>query len=47
LLARLAADGMGIIVISSELPEVKNGKLSGELSRTEASKERVMELAAG
>ena len=56
-LAKLAADGMGIIVISSDLPEVlavsdrivvvKNGRLGGELGRAEASKERVMELAAG
>jgi ribose transport system ATP-binding protein len=57
LLAKLAADGMGVIVVSSDLPEVlavsdrvvviKNGKLGGELGRAEASKERVMELAAG
>ncbi len=57
LLANLAAQGVGIIVISSDLPEVlavsdrivvvKNGRLSGELSRAEVSKERVMEIAAG
>ncbi len=57
LLAKLAADGLGIIMVSSDLPEVlavsdrivvvKNGRLGGELGRAEASKERVMELAAG
>ena len=57
LLARLASEGMGVIVISSDLPEVlavsdrivvvKNGRLGGELARANASKERVMELAAG
>ena len=57
LLAKLASEGLGIIVISSDLPEVlavsdrivvvKNGRLGGELNRAEASKERVMELAAG
>jgi ABC-type sugar transport system ATPase subunit len=57
LLAGLAAPGLGVIVISSDLPEVlavsdrivvvKNGRIGGELSRSEATKERVMELAAG
>ena len=57
LLARLASEGLGVIVISSDLPEVlavsdrvvvvKNGRLGGELSRAEASKERIMEMAAG
>ena len=57
LLARLAREGMGIIVISSDLPEVlavsdrviviKDGRIGGELARADASKERVMELAAG
>jgi ABC-type sugar transport system ATPase subunit len=57
LLAGLASEGLGVIVISSDLPEVlavsdrilvvKNGRIGGELSRSEATKERVMELAAG
>jgi ABC-type sugar transport system ATPase subunit len=57
LLAGLASEGLGVIVISSDLPEVlavsdrvvviKNGRIGGELHRSEATKERVMELAAG
>jgi ribose transport system ATP-binding protein len=55
LLARLAADGMGIIVISSDMPEVlavsdrvavvKDGRISRILDRAEATQERVMEAA--
>ncbi|MDR2610218.1 MAG: sugar ABC transporter ATP-binding protein [Clostridiales Family XIII bacterium] len=50
-----AKSGMGVIVISSELPEVlnisdtiyvmANGKITGVLSREEASEEHVLELA--
>jgi len=56
LLHRLAAQGVGILLISSELPEVlgmsdkiivmREGRITGELSRAEASEERVMSLAA-
>ena len=52
---RLTADGMGILMISSELPEVlgmsdrivvmREGRTTGELSREEATAERVMHLA--
>lgn len=57
LLARLAKQGIAIIVISSDLPEilavsdriiaVKEGRVGGELSRAEASQERVMAAATG
>lgn len=57
LLRRVAEKGVGIIMISSDLPEVlavsdriivlKEGRISGELSRDEADQERVMELATG
>ncbi len=52
---RLVAEGMSIIMISSELPEVLGmsdriytvsaGKISGELSATEADQEKIMHLA--
>jgi ABC-type sugar transport system ATPase subunit len=52
LLARLAKQGIGIIVISSDLPEIlavsdrviviKEGSIGGELPRAEATQERVM-----
>jgi len=55
LIARLAAQGIGVIVISSDLLEVlavsdriltvREGRLSGELHRAEASQEKVMALA--
>ena len=51
----LAAQGMCIIMISSELPEilgmsdriyiVSSGKISGELSRAEATQEKIMQMA--
>ena len=54
LLGRLAQDGIAVIVISSELPEVLalsdriitlcEGRLTGELIRAEASEERLMHL---
>jgi ABC-type sugar transport system ATPase subunit len=56
LLHKLAAQGVGILLISSEMPEVlgmsdrilvmHEGRITGELSRAEASEERVMALAA-
>ena len=55
LMARLARDGMGIIAISSDLPEVlaisdrivvvKGGRISRVLDRAEATQETVMEAA--
>jgi len=57
LIDQLAADGAGIIVISSELPEIlglsdrilvmRNGKMVGEFSRGEATQNGIMHLAAG
>ncbi len=57
LLKRLAAEGKGIIVISSELPElltlcdrilvIRDKKIAGCLSRSEASETRILELAMG
>ncbi len=56
LIDELAHEGMGIILISSELPEVLNmsdrilvvaeGEIVGELSREEATQERCLELAS-
>ncbi len=55
LLNRLADQGVGILFISSDLPEVlavcdrviivKNGQIGGTLMRADASREQVMELA--
>jgi len=52
---KLVEEGMSIIMISSELPEilgmsdriyvVANGRISGELSRDEANQEQIMKLA--
>lgn len=54
---RLARDGMAIVMISSELPEiinmcdnvcvVKEGIKTGEISHLEVSQERIMKLATG
>ena len=53
----LAAQGVGILFISSELPEIlgmsdrilvmHEGQLAGELDRESASEESVMRLASG
>jgi ribose transport system ATP-binding protein len=55
LMNRLVERGVGLIMVSSELPELlgmsdrilvmRQGRLAGELSRAEATQERVMELA--
>jgi monosaccharide ABC transporter ATP-binding protein, CUT2 family (TC 3.A.1.2.-) len=52
---RLVEDGMSIIMISSELPEVlgmsdrvyvvSGGRIKGELSIAEATQEKIMALA--
>jgi ribose transport system ATP-binding protein len=57
LLHKLAQDGVGILLISSEMPEVlglsdrilvmHEGRLAGVLSHAEATEERVMMLATG
>ena len=57
LMNRLAANGVAIIMISSELPEIlgmsdrilvmHEGKIAGELSREEATQEKIMRLATG
>jgi rhamnose transport system ATP-binding protein len=57
IVAELAAAGLGIILISSDLPEVlamsdrvvvmHEGRVTAQLSRAEASEERVMFAATG
>lgn len=57
LLRSLAAQGMGIILISSELPEVLGmsdriavlyeGRMTGVVPKSEATQEKIMALAAG
>jgi inositol transport system ATP-binding protein len=57
LIAFLASEGMAVIMISSELPEVlgmsdrvmvmHEGEMMGTLDRSEATQERVMHLASG
>jgi rhamnose transport system ATP-binding protein len=57
LLTRLAGDGVGILMISSELPEVlrisdrilvmREGRLAAEYSRAEATEEKIMSAATG
>ena len=57
LIRELAKTGVGIIMISSDLPEIlglsdriivmKDGKIAGELNREEANEENVISLATG
>ncbi|HYH13528.1 MAG TPA: sugar ABC transporter ATP-binding protein, partial [Thermomicrobiales bacterium] len=57
LLRELANAGVAIMMISSELPEIlrmsdrvvvmREGRIAGELSRAEATQERIMELSTG
>jgi rhamnose transport system ATP-binding protein len=57
LMCELAARGLGILMISSDLPEMLGmsdriavmhaGTIAGELKRSDATQERVMELALG
>ena len=55
LIAQLAADGMALLVISSEMPELiglsdrilvmAGGRISGEVARAEASEQTILRLA--
>jgi L-arabinose transport system ATP-binding protein len=55
IIADLAHDGVALLIISSEMPEVlgladrilvmKDGRISGELSRAEATEEKILTLA--
>ncbi len=57
LIGDLAAAGTGVLIISSELPEVLNladrilvmwhGRLTGEFTRAEATQEKIMACATG
>jgi rhamnose transport system ATP-binding protein len=57
LMGELAARGLGILMISADLPEIlgmsdrifvmHSGTIAGELSRSEATQERILELALG
>jgi len=57
LLRELAKTGIAIMVISSDLPEIlgicdrlyvmKNGSITGEISREEATEDKVLTLALG
>nr|MDP9324668.1 ABC transporter ATP-binding protein [Acidobacteriota bacterium] len=57
LINRLADDGKGVVLISSELPEVLNlctriivlreGRIAGELPRATATQDALMRLMAG
>lgn len=57
LLSQLAESGVAVLMISSELPEVlhmsdriyvmREGKIAGVIDRSDATEERVMELATG
>lgn len=57
LMNRLVANGVAIIMISSEMPEIlgmsdrilimRSGRIAGELSDTEANQEKIMNLALG
>ena len=57
LISRLAASGVGIVLISSELPEIvglcdrvlvmRSGRVAGEFTREEATQERLLACAVG
>ncbi len=57
LMSDLAAQGVAIVMISSELPEIlgmsdrivvmHEGRVKGEISRAEATQERIMQMAIG
>ena len=53
----MADQGVGVVVISSELPEIiglcdralviRNGRLAGELARADMTEEKLLRLASG
>lgn len=57
LMNKLAAQGVAILMVSSELPEIlgmsdrvmviREGRITGTLTRAEATQQRIMELATG
>ena len=57
ILRDLASQGVGVVVISSELPEIiglcdralviRDGRLAGELAASEMTEERLLRLASG
>jgi len=57
LMNRLSDNGVAVIMISSDLPEIlgmsdrilvmHSGKINGELSREEATQEKILRYAAG
>lgn len=57
LINRLVEQGVGVLMISSELPEIlglcdriivmHEGRVAGELNRTDATQEKIMQLATG
>ena len=57
LMTQFAKQGLAILMISSELPEIlgmsdriivmKEGRITGELARKDATQERIMALATG
>ena len=57
LLRKLAQEGVALVMISSELPEIlgmsdrilviREGHLAGELNRSDATEEKIMALATG
>lgn len=57
LLRKMAAEGVAVVMISSELPEIlgmsdrivviREGHFAGELNRADATEEKIMEMATG
>jgi inositol transport system ATP-binding protein len=57
LMSKLAQSGKAVIMVSSEMPEIlgmsdriivmHEGQVTGELSRAEATQEKIMQLATG
>ena len=57
LILDLAKEGKGVIMVSSEMPELigmsdriivmHQGSVSGELTKEEVSQERILEMASG
>jgi len=57
LMSKLAQNGKAIIMVSSEMPEIlgmsdrivvmHEGEKTGELTRAEATQEKILELASG